>query len=95
MAPTADDLLKAEYSLYVVKYKKNYKSLGEFNKRMRYFETNKHLVHKHNKENKSFKLKLNAFADMSPEEQNLSNGFNFGSKDPIVLKDTLPVVNVS
>lgn len=68
VAPTADDLLKAEYSLYVVKYKKNYKTMSEFNKRMKYYETNKHIVHKSNKENKHFKLKLNAFADLSPEE---------------------------
>ena len=44
MAPTADDLLKAEYSLYVVKYKKNYPTKAEFYKRLKNYKANKQIV---------------------------------------------------
>ena len=62
---------------------------------MKFYEANKLIVHKSNKENKHFKLKLNAFADLSPEEQQQKSGLNFGSKNTTLLEEILPAVNAS
>lgn len=57
-----------EFNKFVQNFNKNYMTNSEFNARFDVFQNNLNSIKKHNKNNKSFKLKLNKFADLSPAE---------------------------
>lgn len=57
-----------EFNKFVQNFNKNYLTNSEFNARFDVFQQNLNAIKKHNKNNKSFKLKLNKFADLSPAE---------------------------
>lgn len=65
---THDELLSI-YESWLVKHHKNYNALGEKEKRFEIFKDNLEFIDEHNNGvNKSFKLGLNKFADLSNEE---------------------------
>ncbi|GMH02857.1 hypothetical protein Nepgr_004696 [Nepenthes gracilis] len=56
------------YESWLVKHGKNYNALGEKEKRYEIFKDNLRLIDEHNAENRSYKLGLNRFADLTNEE---------------------------
>lgn len=59
---------RAMYEFWLVKYGKAYNSLGEKEKRFEIFKDNLRFVDEHIKQNRTYKVGLNRFADLSREE---------------------------
>ncbi|KNA09069.1 hypothetical protein SOVF_157000, partial [Spinacia oleracea] len=56
------------YESWLVKHGKNYNALGEKERRFGVFKDNLRYIDDHNTQNRSFKLGLNRFADLTNEE---------------------------
>ncbi|KAH9616545.1 hypothetical protein KSS87_004262 [Heliosperma pusillum] len=63
-----DDEIMSLYESWLVKHRKNYNGLGEKERRFNIFKDNFHYIDEHNSGNRSFKLGLNRFADLTNEE---------------------------
>ena len=53
---------------YIAKFKRSYKTNGEYNTRLSNFKKNKNIVDTENAKNTDFQLELNKFADLSDKE---------------------------
>ena len=60
--------MRAMYESWLVKHGKNYNALGEKEKRFEIFKDNLRFIDEHNKENSTYKVGLNNFADLTNEE---------------------------
>ncbi|KAJ4963898.1 hypothetical protein NE237_023837 [Protea cynaroides] len=56
------------YESWLVKHGKNYNALGEKEKRFEIFKDNLRFIDEHNAENRTYKVGLNRFADLTNEE---------------------------
>ncbi|KAI4314994.1 hypothetical protein L6164_027848 [Bauhinia variegata] len=56
------------YEAWLVKHQKVYNALGEKNKRFLVFKDNLRFIDEHNAQNRTYKLGLNSFADLTNEE---------------------------
>lgn len=63
-----DDEVMAIYEEWLVKQGKVYNALGEREKRFQVFKDNLRFIDEHNSENRTYKLGLNGFADLTNEE---------------------------
>ncbi|KAK9740296.1 hypothetical protein RND81_03G024800 [Saponaria officinalis] len=63
-----DDEIMSLYESWLVKHGKNYNALGEKERRFSIFKDNLQFIDQRNSENRSFKLGLNRFADLTNEE---------------------------
>ncbi|KAF5740653.1 cysteine protease CP1 [Tripterygium wilfordii] len=63
-----DDEVMALYEEWLVKHGKFYNAIGEKEKRFENFKDNLRFIDEHNSEEKSYKVGLNKFADLSNEE---------------------------
>ncbi|KAK2974153.1 hypothetical protein RJ640_021444 [Escallonia rubra] len=63
-----DDEVMAVYESWLVEHRKSYNGLGEKEKRFQIFKDNFHFIDEQNVANRSFKLGLNGFADLTNEE---------------------------
>ncbi|KAK2971049.1 hypothetical protein RJ640_017201 [Escallonia rubra] len=63
-----DDEVMAVYESWLVEHGKSYNGLGEKEKRFQIFKDNFHFIDEQNAANRSFKLGLNRFADLTNEE---------------------------
>ncbi|XP_011029381.1 PREDICTED: cysteine proteinase RD21a [Populus euphratica] len=63
-----DDEVMAMYEEWLVKHGKNYNALGEKEKRFEIFKDNLMFIDQHNSENRTYKVGLNRFADLTNEE---------------------------
>ncbi|KAK2978499.1 hypothetical protein RJ640_006198 [Escallonia rubra] len=63
-----DDEVMAVYESWLVEHGKSYNRLGEKEKRFQIFKDNFHFIDEQNAANRSFKLGLNRFADLTNEE---------------------------
>ncbi|KAK1427443.1 hypothetical protein QVD17_16129 [Tagetes erecta] len=70
---TTNEEINAMYMSWRVKHGKFYNSVGENTKRFQIFNANFRYIEQHNSRNSSYKLGLNKFADMSPQEYRLLN----------------------
>ncbi|KAL9237989.1 hypothetical protein vseg_012473 [Gypsophila vaccaria] len=64
----SDDEVMSMYESWLVKHGKNYNALGEKERRFNIFKDNLRFIDQRNAENRSYKLGLNRFADMTNEE---------------------------
>ncbi|KAJ4966358.1 hypothetical protein NE237_018207 [Protea cynaroides] len=64
----SDDELMALYESWLVKHGKNYNALGEKEKRFEIFKDNLRFIDEHNAEDRTYKVGLNRFADLTNEE---------------------------
>ncbi|KAF3435449.1 hypothetical protein FNV43_RR22538 [Rhamnella rubrinervis] len=60
--------MKDMYESWLVKHAKAYNALGETERRFEIFKDNLRFVDEHNKENRTYKVGLNRFADLTNEE---------------------------
>lgn len=60
--------MRAMYESWLVRHGKAYNALGEKEKRFEIFKDNLRFVDEHNKENRTYKVGLNKFADLTNEE---------------------------
>ncbi|KAH7518022.1 cysteine proteinase mucunain [Ziziphus jujuba] len=60
--------MRVMYESWLVKHAKAYNALGEKEKRFEIFKDNLRFIDEHNKENRSYKVGLNRFADLTNEE---------------------------
>ncbi|GAB4838718.1 Probable cysteine protease rd21b [Ancistrocladus abbreviatus] len=67
-APRSDAEVMRIYETWLVKHAKNYNALGEKEKRFQIFKDNLKFIDEHNAENRSYKLGLNKFADLTNDE---------------------------
>lgn len=66
---SADDVIMAAYESWLVKHGKSYNALGEKEQRFQIFKDNFQYIEEQNAvEDRSFKLGLNRFADLTNEE---------------------------
>jgi C1A family cysteine protease len=63
-----DDAIMELYELWLAEHKRAYNGLDEKQKRFSVFKDNFLYIHEHNQGNRSYKLGLNQFADLSHEE---------------------------
>ncbi|KAJ0025514.1 hypothetical protein Pint_08729 [Pistacia integerrima] len=63
-----DDEVMAIYETWLVKHGKAYNGLGEKEKRFEIFKDNLRFIDEHNSENRTYKVGLNRFADLTNEE---------------------------
>ena len=63
-----DEEVMGLYEAWLVKHGKVYNALGEKEKRFEIFKDNLLFIDQHNAENRSYKLGLNRFADLTNEE---------------------------
>lgn len=63
-----DEEVMGLYEAWLVKHGKVYNDLGEKEKRFEIFKDNLMFIDRHNAENRSYKLGLNRFADLTNEE---------------------------
>ncbi|KAG5543513.1 hypothetical protein RHGRI_016295 [Rhododendron griersonianum] len=64
----SDDEVASMFESWLVSHGKNYNALGEKEKRFQIFKHNLRFIDEHNAENRSYKLGLNRFADLTNEE---------------------------
>ncbi|KAJ1431050.1 Peptidase C1A, papain C-terminal [Sesbania bispinosa] len=64
----SDEEVMSIYEQWLVKHRKVYNALGEKDKRFEIFKDNLRFIDEHNAENRTYKLGLNRFADLSNEE---------------------------
>ncbi|XP_027356953.1 low-temperature-induced cysteine proteinase-like [Abrus precatorius] len=64
----SDEEVMAIYEKWLVKHGKVYNALGEKEKRFEIFKDNLKFIDEHNAENRTYKVGLNRFADLSNEE---------------------------
>ncbi|KAK4491123.1 hypothetical protein RD792_001847 [Penstemon davidsonii] len=67
-AARSDDEVKKLYESWVVKHGKAYNAIGEKDKRFEIFKDNLRFIDEHNSVDRSYKLGLNRFADLTNEE---------------------------
>ena len=67
-----DAELKAVYEAWLVKHGKAYNALGEKERRFEIFKDNVRFIEEHNAVNRSYKVGLNRFADLTNEEYRLT-----------------------
>ncbi|KAK3007345.1 hypothetical protein RJ639_016829 [Escallonia herrerae] len=76
-----DDEVMAVYESWLVEHGKSYNGLGEKEKRFQIFKDNFHFIDEQNAANRSFKLGLNRFADLTNEEyRSMYSGTKIDSK---------------
>uniref|UniRef100_A0A5B7BLW0 Actinidain n=1 Tax=Davidia involucrata TaxID=16924 RepID=A0A5B7BLW0_DAVIN len=63
-----DDEVMAVYESWLVKHGKSYNALGEKERRFQIFKDNFRFIDEHNAENRTYKVGLNLFADLTNEE---------------------------
>ncbi|KAM7520986.1 hypothetical protein LguiB_019948 [Lonicera macranthoides] len=63
-----DDEVSAIYESWLVKHGKSYNALGEKERRFQIFKDNYRFIDEHNAGNRTYKLGLNKFADLTNEE---------------------------
>ncbi|KAA8528502.1 hypothetical protein F0562_035857 [Nyssa sinensis] len=63
-----DDDVMAIYESWLIKHGKFYNALGEKEKRFQIFKDNLRFIDEHNAENRTYKVGLNRFADLTNEE---------------------------
>jgi cathepsin L len=63
-----DDDDETQFSKFVSKFQRSYKTKSEFNKRLSNFKKNKKIVEEHNAKNEGFELETNKLADLSDNE---------------------------
>lgn len=63
-----DDEVMAMYEAWLVKHGKVYNALGEKEKRFEIFKDNLRFIDEHNSQDRTYKLGLNRFADLTNEE---------------------------
>uniref|UniRef100_A0A5B7BA31 Actinidain n=1 Tax=Davidia involucrata TaxID=16924 RepID=A0A5B7BA31_DAVIN len=63
-----DDEVMAVYESWLVKHGKSYNALGEKERRFQIFKDNFWFIDEHNAENRTYKVGLNLFADLTNEE---------------------------
>lgn len=64
----SDDEVASMFESWLVSHGKNYNALGEKERRFQIFKHNLRFIDEHNAENRSYKLGLNRFADLTNEE---------------------------
>ena len=67
-AGRTEDEVKDLYESWLVKYGKNYNGIGEKERRFQVFKDNLRFIDQQNSENRSYKLGLNRFADLTNQE---------------------------
>lgn len=67
-SPRSDDEVMGLYEEWLAKNGKAYNSLGEKDKRFEIFKDNLKFVDEHNSENRTYKVGMNRFADLTNEE---------------------------
>lgn len=67
-SPRSDDEVMGLYEEWLAKHGKAYNSLGEKDKRFEIFKDNLKFVDEHNSENRTYKVGMNRFADLTNEE---------------------------
>ncbi|KAI8019591.1 Oryzain alpha chain [Camellia lanceoleosa] len=67
-SPRSDDEVMGLYEEWLVKHGKAYNSLGEKDKRFEIFKDNLKFVDEHNSENRTYKVGMNRFADLTNGE---------------------------
>ncbi|PWA77623.1 granulin repeat cysteine protease family protein [Artemisia annua] len=96
-----DDEVKALYESWLVQHGKTYNALGEKDRRFEIFKDNIRFIDEHNSVERSYKVGLNKFADLSNEEyrtmytgvkKNKNLGLNKVKSDRYVLRsgESLP-----
>lgn len=76
-----DDEVMAMFEAWLVKHGKAYNALGEKEKRFEIFKENLRFIDEHNSENRTYKVGLNRFADLTNEEyRSMYLGARFGAK---------------
>ena len=63
-----DEDVMAVYEVWLTKHGKAYNALGEKEKRFQIFKDNLRFIDEHNAENRTYKVGLNRFADLTNEE---------------------------
>ncbi|KAG8384343.1 hypothetical protein BUALT_Bualt04G0108300 [Buddleja alternifolia] len=64
----SDEQIKGLYEWWLAKHGKVYNGLGEKDKRFEIFKDNLKFIDEHNSKNRTYKVRLNQFADLSNEE---------------------------
>ncbi|KAL7231758.1 hypothetical protein ACSBR2_009903 [Camellia fascicularis] len=64
----SDEQVMGIYREWIVKHGKTYNGLGENEKRFEVFKDNFRFIDEHNSDNRSYKVGLNRFADLTNEE---------------------------
>lgn len=76
-----DDEVMAMFEAWLVKHGKVYNALGEREKRFEIFKDNLRFIDEHNSENRTYKVGLNRFADLTNEEyRSMHLGARSGAK---------------
>ncbi|KAH9692375.1 cysteine proteinase RD21A [Citrus sinensis] len=76
-----DDEVMGMFEAWFVKHGKAYNALGEKEKRFEIFKDNLRFIDEHNSENRTYKVGLNRFADLTNEEyRSMYLGARFGAK---------------
>lgn len=84
-----DEEVMGLYEAWLVKHGKVYNALGEKEKRFEIFKDNLRFIDEHNSENRTYKVGLNRFADLTNEEY---RSMYLGAKKS-VRKNTLKAKN--
>lgn len=93
-----DDEVMAMFESWLVKHGKVYNALGEKDKRFQIFKDNLRFIDDHNSQNRTYKLGLNRFADLTNEEyrskflgtKKLGGKKKFGDRYAPKVGDNLP-----